>query len=368
MGFGSLIQRITFKVSGRSATGSGLYTPSTNQFDYAIGGIPFQSATTDNRPDVEKPVPQKKQQFDNYKDPGEYSLDQWWLRSQSSFQGGEGIIYQDPDTQGQAKNIRYHHSIGIDPFTSPAQISLIRETEQATAVSGSNFGSAWLAASSAGGTDRIYVGQGSNFETRSVSANDLPIVSTATVPTSGVTQGLDGGIVSFIDRTVPGAQPNIYGFMVDRSTPANAGIWKAADGSSSTPTQIYNNPPSLNFVTVAKARGLLAVGLGNSLYMLNPYTNVTNAWPASPNAAVPVDQIIVAVSDGPDAVYVAANSETEGYIYKTTFGNLGQVNGLSIAAILPQGELVGDAQVYLNSFIVISTNLGIRIEIGRAHV
>lgn len=361
MGFGTLVQRITYKVSGRSASSSGLYTPSTNQYDYAIGGVPFLSATNDNRPDVEKPVPQKKQQFDNYKDPGEYSLDQWWLRSQSSFQGGEGIIYQDPDTQGQSKNIRYHHSIGIDPFSNPAQISLIRETEAATAVSGANYGSAWLAASVDGGLDRIYVGQGSNFETRSVTANDLTIVSTATVPTSGVTQGLDGGIVAFIDKTVPGSRPNIYGFMVDRSAAANCGIWKAADGSAAVPTQIYNNPPSLNYVTVAKARGLLAVGLGNSLYMLSPYTNVTNPWPAAPNAAVPVDQIIVAVSDGPDAIYVAANSETEGYIYKTTFNNLGQVNGLSIAAVLPQGEMVGDAQVYLNTFIVISTNLGVRV-------
>src|ERR1051326_1683924 len=99
MGFGSLIQRITFKVSGRSATGSGLYTPSTNQFDYAIGGVPFLSATTDNRPDIEKPVPQTKPQFDNYKDPGGFSMDPSPLRSQSSFQGGEGIISQDPDTQ-----------------------------------------------------------------------------------------------------------------------------------------------------------------------------------------------------------------------------------------------------------------------------
>jgi hypothetical protein len=361
MGFGSLIQRITYKVSGRSAASSGLYTPSTNQYDYAIGGIPFLSATSDNRPDIEKPVPQRKQQFDNYKDPGEYSLDQWWLRSQSSFQGGEGIIYQDPDTQGQAKNIRYHHSIGIDPFTNPAQISLIRETEQATAVSGSNFGSAWLAASFYGGLDRIYVGQGSNIETRSVTANDLTIVSTATIPTSGTTQGIDGGIVTFTDNTVPGARPNVYAFMVDRSTPANAGIWKAADGSAAVPTQIYNNPPSLNFITMGKGRGFMMVGIGNALYQLSPYTSVTNPWPVSPNAAVPVDQVIVAISDGPDAVYVAANSETEGYIYKTTFNSLGVVNGLSVAAILPQGELVGDAQVYLNSFIVISTNLGIRV-------
>lgn len=359
MGFGTLIQRIPFKVSGRSASSSGLYTSSTNQYAYAIGGVPFLSATNDNRPDVEKPVPQKKQQFDNYKDPGEYSLDQWWLRSQSSFQGGEGIVYQDPDTQGQSKNIRYHHSIGIDPFTNPSQISLIKETELATAVGGANYGSTWLASSYFSG-DRLYVGQGNQLQTRSITTNDATIVSTAIIPSSGITQGLDGGIVSFTDSTALVATPTMYGFMVDRTTPANAGIWSAPDGSS-TATQIYKTPPTMNYPTVGKARGFLAVGLINSLYMLDPYAAPGTVWPAAANAAVPKDQIIVAVSDGPDAVYVSANSSTQGYIYKTTFNNLGQVNGLSVAAILPQGELIGDAQVYLNSFIVISTNIGIRV-------
>lgn len=361
MGYGTLIQRITYKVSGRSASSSGLYTPSANQYDYALGGVPFLSATTDNRPDVEKPVPQRKQQFDNYKDPGEYSLNQWWLRSQSSFNGGEGIIYQDPDTQGTARNTRYSHSIGIDPFTNPAQISLIRETELATAVGGSNFGQVWLAASYFGGLDRIYVGQGSNIQTRSVTSGDLTIVSTATIPSSGVTQGIDGGIVTFVDATAVAASPQIHAFMVDRSTPANAGIWRADDGSAAVPTHIYTGPPSQNFITVGKGRGFLAVGIGNSLYMLDPYVAAPTAWPAAANASVPKDQVIVAISDGPDGIYVAANSETEGYIYKTTFNNLGVVNGLTLSAILPQGERINDCQVYLNTFVVIATNLGVRV-------
>lgn len=363
MGFGTLIQRITYKVSGRSAASSGLYTPSNNQYAYAIGGVPFLSATNDNRPDIEKPVPQRKQQFDNYKDPGEYSLDQWWLRSQSSFQGGEGIVYQDPDTQGQAKNIRYHHSIGIDPFSNPAQISLQREVEVAsTPPTSTNFGAAWITSSFNANLDSIYVGNGNKIETRQVTPSDLTLVSSATIPSSGPSQGLDGGIVAFVDKSTTGGTflvPNVFGFMVDRTVTANAGIWRVAD-SSSTATQIYTNPPGMNNVTVAKARGFLAVGLGNSLYMLDPYATGPVAWPAAPNAAVPRDQTIVAISDGPDGVYVAANSATQGYIYKSTFGNLGQVNGLSIAAIMPQGELINDCKVYLNTYVVIASNIGVR--------
>src|SRR5580765_885455 len=140
MGFGTLVQRIPFKISGRSAASSGLYIPQDAQYDYALGGIPFLSGTGDQRPDIEKPVPQRKDQFDSYKDPGEYSLNQWWLRSQTSFLGGAGIVFQDPDTQGSAKNIRYARSVGVDPFTDPDLLGLLKETELATSNTSVNNG------------------------------------------------------------------------------------------------------------------------------------------------------------------------------------------------------------------------------------
>src|SRR6478736_4843955 len=128
MGFHGMINRIPQKISGRTAQQAGQYQLSDNLYDFAIGGVPLLSATTDQRPDVESPVEQRKTQFDNYKDPGEYSLSQWWLRSQSEFNGGAGIVYQDPDTQNTyllTKNTRYDTSIGIDPFSDYSQISLL---------------------------------------------------------------------------------------------------------------------------------------------------------------------------------------------------------------------------------------------------
>src|SRR5689334_15096120 len=177
MGYGSLIQKITYKVSGRSISSSGLYVPSTFQFDYAIGGIPLLSAAGDSRPDVEKPVPQRKDQFDSYKDPGEYSLNQWWLRSQSSFMGGAGIVFQDPDTQGVSKNIRYAKSIGIDPFTNIDRIGLLRETEQAAALGSSNLGIPYMASQINTFGDCVWVAKGDRVEMRTVTASNLTIQS-----------------------------------------------------------------------------------------------------------------------------------------------------------------------------------------------
>lgn len=360
MGYGTLIQRITYKVSGRSSTSSGLYTPSTDQYDYALGGVPFLSATSDQRPDIEKPVQQRKQQFDNYKDPGEYSLDQWWLRSQSSYVGGAGIVYQDPDTQGTDKNLRFAKSIGINPFSNASQISLLKETEKAADPTSTNLGTAYVTPVTVGGTDHVFLAKGDTFEFRNVTASDLPVSATGVVPTSGATQSFQGGIVAFVDSTgVSFLNPQCFGFMQDFSSAANSGIWRFSSAGGA-PTKIYAAPTNINFITVSKARGLIAFGAQNNLYMLDPYAAPASPLPAA-NAAVPRDQNIVAISDGPDAVYVAANSSTRGYIYKTTFNNLGVVNGLSVAAVLPEGEMVNDCQVYINTFIVIASSIGVRV-------
>jgi len=360
VGFHSLVQRITFKVSGRAVSSSGLYVPSDLQYDYAIGGVPLLSAAGDQTPDIEKPVQQRKDQFDAFKDPGEYSLNQWWLRSQGSFIGGEGVIYQDPDTQGAAKNIRYHHSLGVDPFTNPDLLGLLRETEQATAIGGSNTGYPYMASQINTFGDCVWVARGSTIEMRKVTASDLTIQSTSTLTTSGPTQQIRGDIATF--KAVSGSVDTYFSmvFMQDFSSAANSGIWRT-DAGAVTSTRVYQPPADLNFPTVAKARGLLAFGARSALYMLDPYAAPNTALPASPNASVPIDQTIVSITDGPDAVYVGANDDNRGYIYKTTFGATGLVNGLTLTAVMPQGELINDCQAYVNTYLVVTSNSGIRV-------
>lgn len=359
MGFSSMVNRIPYKISGRSAASSGLYTPSNSQYDYALGGIPFLSATGDQRPDLEKPVPQRKDQFDANKDPGEYSLNQWWLRSQTSFIGGAGIVYQDPDTQGTSKNIRFARSVGVDPFSDSDFLTLLKETEQCTAIGGANSGQPYVASQVNSIGDVVYVARGATIETRVVTANNLTINATATLATSSAAQAITGYIVPFQDVSVTPTQAFVTAFMADSGSAANSGVWRVNAGAA-VATRIYQPPANMNFITMAKARGFLVVGTQNSLYNLDPYVGVPTAWPAAV-AAVPKDQTIVAITDGPDAVYVAANSPTQGYIYKSTFSNLGIINGLTLTATLPYGELLNDCQTYVNTYMVITTTQGIRV-------
>jgi hypothetical protein len=357
MGYQSLIQNIVFKVSGRAVSSSGLFVPTTINYDYAIGGIPLLSATGDTTPDYEKPVPQRKDQFDSFKDPGEYSLNQWWLRSQNSFTGGEGVVYQDPDTQGQPRNIRYHHGLGVDPFSDPDILNLLHETEQATNIGGANSGIPYMASQINSFGDCVWVARGSTVEMRTVQPGNLAIQSTATLTTSSSSMAIVGDIATFKDSS--GVSFAMV-YMNDTVTPANSGVWRINEGAA-VATRIYQPPATApTSVVVAKARGLLALALNSSLYMLDPYAAANTALPAA-SASVPIDQSIVAITDGPDAVYVGANDNNRGYIYKTTFGNTGLVNGLTLTAVLPNGEMVNDCQAYVNTYMVISSNSGIRV-------
>lgn len=359
MGYGTLIQRITYKISGRSAASSGLYTPSNVSYDYALGGIPFLSATSDTRPDIEKPVPQRKDQFDSFKDPGEYSLNQWWLRSQSSFIGGAGVVYQDPDTQGEAKNIRFAHSIGVDPFSDSDEIGLLRETQLTDAITADTqtTGFPWVSTwRDAGLGEMAWIAKGKTVQLSEVLGGVFNLNTTFTVPSSSITSRIVAGIVSIQN----GPEESLaYAWNGDNLL-ANGGLFKF-DSSTGVTTRIYVPVVAADEIdTIEVARGLIAIGHGNNLYMLDPYAAANTALPAA-NAAVPQDQTIVAITDGPDAVYVAANDSTQGYIYKTTFNASGIVNGLTLTAILPTGEQINDIKSYVSTYLIIATRTGVRV-------
>lgn len=358
---------------------SGLYTPSGSQFDYAVGGIPFLSATSDQRPDTESTIEQRKQQFENYEDPGEYSLLQWWLRSQTSFIGGAGVIYQDPDTQGQHKNLRFAKSIGCDPFTNVDYMLLQKEFNNCTTLSGfaSNTGPAFIKVlDGANFGDLVYVAQGNNWTIQPIGVSDIPgstIGAGTWIISSGASAGsfLQGGMPVLVAK---GQQSGYaYVMLTDPLSAAKTGIYRLHQPLTGTPTSefIYNvtvgtpttpTPATYHPYTVGVSRGSVYFGVDNSLYVLDPYIATgSNALPTV-SAAVPQGQCIVSITDGPDATYVAANSTTQGFIYKTLVDSTtGAVNGLQLTAVLPYGELINDAQAYINSYMVLATTTGVRV-------
>jgi hypothetical protein len=95
-------------------------------YDVAIGGLPFIYAISDARPYIRQTAPFRKDQFDNQTEPGEQSLTGWWIRSQSSFHGGTGITYFDPQTSDPFGHYRFADSKGVDVFKQ-GEVTLLKD-------------------------------------------------------------------------------------------------------------------------------------------------------------------------------------------------------------------------------------------------
>jgi hypothetical protein len=368
MGFNSMINRIPQKISGRSAQTTGNYQLTDNLYDFAIGGLPLLSGAGDQRPDVEQPVEQRKNQFDNFKDPGEYSLSQWWLRSQSEFNGGAGIVYQDPDTQNTyllTKNTRYDTSLGIDPFTDYSVISLLNETNVSTVLPttlDNGFGyPAYIQSFTGGGgfgsSDFIWIARGHTVYIALVTASDIAITGTFPLTTEA-TQ--DFGITGGIAYSGYGAQGSNTAFVYqDQLASGQDGVWSVT--AAGVTTNIYAGDGTHLTKTIGFLKGQLLLASGGNIYQLNT-TGARAALP-TPVAVLPQGQYVTSMTAGPDAVYISANDGTQGYIYKTTYSTttITQINGVIQIAVLPEGEQVNNIAFYVGTYLVLATEKGVRV-------
>ena len=116
------------------ATTAGLWQNTDIAYDVALGGLPFIYAISDARPYTRQTAPFRKDQFDNGAEPGEQSLTGWWLRSQSSFHGGEGIRFYDPSA-GETVAHRFTDSKNVDVWTK-GQVTLLKSVENTHVTTG----------------------------------------------------------------------------------------------------------------------------------------------------------------------------------------------------------------------------------------
>lgn len=331
----TLVRKIPDQLSGLGVSGSSQYILSNNAYDYAVAGIPFLSATQDQRPYTERMAEIRKQQFDNFAEPGEQSLhpNGWWLRSQSTFTGGAGILYQDPDNDNQF-NFRFAESLGVDPWTA-GDLSLLRTSVAGTAT-------AKLPVLARGFVDTI------NVDSYWLVRGDelRKVTDAADVSVIGVT--LD----TIWDITSSGKR-----YFIARTN----GVWTGVDAAA--PTQLYtdalNNSAVLEFV-----KGRLILGHDNKVYQL-----VTNAAAV----ALPTETFAhqdtawkwKSITDGPAAIYIAGDSGTTSEIHRfsPTISGTGvpELTWTGVTATMPTGEIIRTIYQYVSSFVGIATNKGFRI-------
>lgn len=325
-----IVRRIPFEVSSSGGSGqTGSYALQDVQYDYAIGGVPFLSATRDQWPYTEGMAPVRKDQFDSFAEPGEQSLQGWWLRSQSDWGQGAGVLYQDPDQTNsylRQHNTRFNDSLGIDSW-SAGNLKLLRDSQVKLA----DVNPAPLMVR--GFIDSV--GVDSYWQMDQTTLTKVTDAAN-TVITDGV--GLNNWITSS-GSTYWLAKSN--------------GLWTGTDAGAAT--QVFANPLDL----VEFMKGRLIATSGPNVYIITGSTLPTPTYThLNPNFKW------TSISEGPNAFYVAGNDGTTGYIYKFTIDTstaTAVVGAGIISATLPTGELVNTVYSYLGTFMGIATSKGLRI-------
>jgi hypothetical protein len=333
-----------------------------NTYDCAIAGIPFLSAIRDDRPYERTTAPFRKQQFDSQRDPGEQSLSNWWLRSQSSFHTGEGILFYDPLANPYSPTIstnsyRVKESYGVNIWTQ-GEVSLLHDT-----VLG-------------------------HLTTQQMLANKRPqqtmrsIVWTpagATTPIDGylLHDGTDldrihydGTVDHWVDNTA--GQDPVYALTDDGqfaywiTNDASTGKLEfnkksLAATSGATPTTMFSEPGTVvrnSVVEYVKQRLVLAAN--NKIYEFPvSQASMPTAVYTHPNTSY----IFTSIAASGTAVYVSGYNGSQSSIFKFTLTETGTFPTLTsaiTAAELPFGEVVHKLFYYLG-YMCIGTSLGIRI-------
>lgn len=305
------------------------------EYDVAIGDVPFLHAPPplSDKPYQRATAPYRKDQFDNNQEPGEQSLQGWWVRSQSSFHGGTGLDFEIPYSVYQPRvEIRFADSVGLDVFTA-GKVTLL----PATALTKSAGGSVLLqGAVDANGADCYLQAEGA------------VLTKVTEAATQTLTTGGSGTIVAL-------AFDGTHYFAADSTS-----VWKdtvpAAGAGSGAAAW---NTGSAN-VVLGWVKSRLMAGIDNKIYEL------VGAGPALPTAAYTHPNSswrFTAIAEGPSAIYFGGKAGSKSSIMRLALTTAGAVPTLTSAidTPLPDGEYVTSLLAYLNQFLVVGTNRGVRI-------
>ena len=321
-------------------------------YDVAVGGIPFIYAINDSRPYVRQTAPFKKDQFDNQAEPGEQSLQGWWIRSQSSFHGGDGIKFYDPSS-GESITHRYADSENVNVWTK-GQVTLLRNVNTIT----TGYPAAGLQSNgrSTHHTSSIkWTVSGTTYQ-GVIDGGDYNIVR---ITDSGAVQPL----VTSTDTIYSIANDGTYVYWITNTVSGSSKLhmWKkslnAAVGDANT--LMFNNALVVSSATLTYTKERLVAGINNAVYEI---PTSASALPTSVFTHTNSDHIwACATSSGP-AIYVAGWNGVISSIVKFTLNTSGVMPTLTsaiTAAEMPIGERVYSMRYYLG-YLLIGTSKGIR--------
>jgi hypothetical protein len=323
----------------------------SDSYDVAVGGQPFFYAINDSRPYIRQTAPYRKDQFDNGAEPGEQSLTGWWIRSQSSFHGGEGIKFYDPSA-GETVAHRFTDSKGVNVWTK-GEVTLLKDvaTGHVTTYPIESNGRAFQQLRS--------IKWDSNNGVLLHDGYDVDKIDTAGVETH------------FIDFNA-GSDDKVYA-ICDDGTDA---YWVTNDTGASGKLEVNKKPLTGNAstsktvlftaagITVTNAtmeyvKDRIVMAANNKIY---EFSTSASSLPTAVYTHSDSDIIFTSITASGPAIYIAGYSGIQSFIFKFTLNTSGVMPTLTTAitaAEMPVGERIHKIYYYLG-YMMIGTNKGIR--------
>jgi hypothetical protein len=348
-------ERVVIDLSGRIQA---YYDPTTYKYDFAIGGMPFIAAITDNTPYRRQTAEFRTQRVDQLRDPGEQSLSGsgYWIRSQSSFHLGTGSQYQEPIVGTlEEERFRFSSSIGINPWT-PGKISLLRRTFLQEAVTGDSR----VFNTIIGGVEYLILVKYSSTESiRVLRIRVSDYAETTIVNNTAITENIIAVCMGGNDLMMV-TPTKVWRYSFDENTPALHQDYaiNTANAASATIAYVKNR-----FIL-----GFSNVNQSTFVYELNKNTgasiNLSTLTAVNGSTTLPTGYTFRAVTEAGAAIYVGGFSGEQGTVYKITVANDGSLNTMTTVVTLPSGENITGLLGYLGTYVAIGTSRGLRIAVA----
>ena len=351
-------------------------------YDHAITGIddngaqvaiPFLSGSNVDYPYLRESEPGQREQFDTSPEPGEQTLTGWWNRSQASFDLGYGVEFTDT---AKDKNLgrRFEDSCGVNTF-DPGMVYLLRKTTKVN--SGSNRNClATYSLDTEEGVLHAY-NDGSNY------AKLYKVTSAGSVSSA----------IDFGHATTP-----LFDLVTDGGyyyILTNAGIYRGPldtnyadmDGDKVIDHIVGSNIGNVTQGRIKRIKDRLVVALnmyanstGDSTFgaiftltdsQLNPSApeqiglSTSTGHDISPDGEITIPGWqFSGIAEGPQAIFVSGYAGDLSRIYSLgldeSSGSL-EVGNPIVRAELPRGEVIRSMTDYMGTYLIVGTNLGVRI-------
>lgn len=336
-------------------------------YDVAITGInpntgneepiPFLVANSEDYPYLRESDGGVREQIDTTGEPGEQSLSGYWWRSQASFDLGMGAMYFDPARDDSLAR-RFHDSCGVDVFT-PGKSTLINESSKVVSFGHKTYACGYTLVDENGQVTEEGV-----LIAKSVFSG-TPSATVVKVTSEGVTTTL----VSDIDAVYDIASDGGWCWILKDDGVHKVHIASGLQGPMLDLVESGVGNVKRGRIAAVKDRLVLALSQEEVwdtsfgyVYFLAP---TDGSLPKFPIGTVRVPGWRwTGICDGPSAIYLGGYSGDTGRIYavKLDQSEVSPVVGAPFTvAELPKGEIVTSVVSYMQTYLVVGTNRGLRV-------